>query len=84
MNINFIKKGVKIIGAVALAGFGTFAADRIADDKSVFGKLGKAEDDEETTESKVQMPDINDEAEHIEASDVKVEDTTVEEKEETE
>lgn len=82
MNINFIKKGVKIIGAVALAGFGTFAADRIADDKSVFGKLGKA-DDEETTETKVQMPDINDEAEHIEASDVKVEDT-VEEKEETE
>lgn len=82
MNINFIKKGVKIIGAVALAGFGTFAADRIADDKSVFGKLGNA-DDEEATESKVQMPDINDEAEHIEASDVKVEDT-VEEKEETE
>lgn len=82
MNINFIKKGVKIIGAVALAGFGTFAADRIADDKSVFGKLGKT-DDEETTNDKVQMPDINDEAEHIEASDVKVEDT-VEEKEETE
>lgn len=82
MNINFIKKGVKIIGAVALAGFGTFAADRIADDKSVFGKLGNA-DDEEATESKVQMPDINDEAEHIEASDVMVEDT-VEEKEETE
>lgn len=83
MNINFIKKGVKIIGAVALAGFGTFAADRIADDKSVFGKLGNA-DDEETTESKVQMPDINDEAEHIEASDVKVEDNQNEEKEETE
>lgn len=84
MNINFIKKGVKIIGAVALAGFGTFAADRIADDKSVFGKLGKAEDDEETTNSNVQMPDINDEAEHIEASDVKVEDNQNEEKEETE
>lgn len=83
MNINFIKKGVKIIGAVALAGFGTFAADRIADDKSVFGKLGKADADEETVKSNVQMPDINDEAEHIEASDVKVEDT-VEEKEETE
>jgi len=73
MNTNFIKKGVKIIGAVALAGFGTFAADRIADDKSVFGKLGKADDEDETTESKVQMRDINDEAEHIEASDVKVE-----------
>ena len=84
MNINFIKKGVKIIGAVALAGFGTFAADRIADDKSVFGKLGKADDEEETTESKVQMPDINDEAEHIEASDVKVEDNQNEEKEKTE
>ncbi len=83
MNINFIKKGVKIIGAVALAGFGTFAADRIADDKSVFGKLGKA-DDEETTNDKIQMPDINDEAEHIEASDVKVEDNQNEEKEETE
>lgn len=80
MNINFIKKGVKIIGAVALAGFGTFAADRIADDKSVFGKLGETDDDEETTNSNVQMPNINDEAEHIEASDVKVEDT-VEEKE---
>ncbi len=84
MNINFIKKGVKIIGAVALAGFGTFAADRIADDKSVFGKLGKADDEEETTNSNVQMPDINDEAEHIEASDVKVEDNQNEEKEETE
>ncbi len=81
MNINFIKKGVKIIGAVALAGFGTFAADRIADDKSVFGKLGKADDEEETTNSNVQMPDINDEAEHIEASDVKVEDNQNEEKE---
>ena len=84
MNINFIKKGVKIIGAVALAGFGTFAADRIADDKSVFGKLGKADDEEETTDSKVQMPDVTDEAEHIEASDVKVEDNQNEEKEETE
>lgn len=82
MNINFIKKGVKIIGAVALAGFGTFAADRIADDKSVFGKLGNA-DDEETTESKVQMSDVTDESEHFDSTDVKLEDT-VEEKEETE
>ena len=82
MNINFIKKGVKIIGAVALAGFGTFAADRIADDKSVFGKLGNA-DDEESTNNKIQMPDITDEAEHIDSTDVKVEDI-VEEKEETE
>lgn len=82
MNINFIKKGVKIIGAVALAGFGTFAADRIADDKSVFGKLGNA-DDGESTDDKVQMPDITEEVEHIDSTDVKVEDT-VEEKEETE
>lgn len=82
MNANFIKKGVKIIGAVALAGFGTFAADRIADDKSVFGKLGNA-DDEESTNNKIQMPDITDEAEHIDSTDVNVEDT-VEEKEETE
>lgn len=80
MNANFIKKGIKIIGAVALAGFGTFAADRIADDKSVFGKLPK-NDDDETADPKVLMPDINEEVEHIDASEVKVEDTNDKEEE---
>lgn len=83
MNTNFIKKIGKLAIAGAVAGLGMLAGDRIADDKSPLGLFNKKDEPDDTPDDKVQMPDINDEAEHIEASDVKVEDT-VEEKEETE
>lgn len=83
MNTNFIKKMGKLVIAGAVAGLGMLAGDRIADDKSALGLFNKNDEPDDTPDNKIQMPDINDEAEHIEASDVKVEDT-VEEKEETE
>lgn len=84
MNTNFIKKIGKLAIAGAVAGLGMLAGDRIADDKSPLGLFNKKDEPDDTPDdNKVQMPDINDEAEHIEAFDVKVEDT-VEEKEETE
>lgn len=84
MNTNFIKKMGKLVIAGAVAGLGMLAGDRIADDKSALGLFNKKDEpDDAPDDNEVQMPDINDEAEHIEASDVKVEDT-VEEKEETE
>ena len=80
MNTNFIKKMGKLVIAGAVAGLGMLAGDRIADDKSALGLFNKKDEPDDTPDDKVQMPDITDEAEHIEASDVKVEDT-VEEKE---
>ena len=83
MNTNFIKKMGKLVIAGAVAGLGMLAGDRIADDKSALGLFNKKDEPDDTPDDKIQMPDITDEAEHIEASDVKIEDT-VEEKEETE
>ena len=84
MNTNFIKKIGKLAIAGAVAGLGMLAGDRIADDKSPLGLFNKKDEPDDTPDdNKVQMADINDEAEHIDASDVSVEDT-VEEKEETE
>lgn len=80
MNTNFIKKMGKLAIAGAVAGLGMLAGDRIADNKSPLGLFNKGNEPDDTPDDKVQTPDINDEAEHIEASDVKVEDT-VEEKE---
>lgn len=85
MNINFIKKMGKLVIAGAVAGLGMLAGDRIADDKSALGLFNKKDESDDTPDdNKVQMPDINDEAEHIEASDVKIEDNQNEDKEETE
>ena len=80
MNTNFIKKMGKLVIAGAVAGLGMLAGDRIADDKSALGLFNKKDEPDDTPDDKIQMPDITDEAEHIEASDVKIEDT-VEEKE---
>lgn len=84
MNTNFIKKMGKLVIAGAVAGLGMLAGDRIVDDKSALGLFNKKGEPDDTPDDKVQMPDINDEAEHIEASDVKVEDNQNEEKEKTE
>ena len=83
MNTNFIKKMGKLVIAGAVAGLGMLAGDRIADDKSALGLFNKKDEPDDTPDDKIQMPDITDEAEHIDSTDVKVEDT-VEEKEETE
>lgn len=82
MNTNFIKKMGKLAIAGAVAGLGMLAGDRIADNKSPLGLFNKNNEPDDTPdENKVQMPDINEEAEHIEATDVKVEDTNDKEKE---
>lgn len=83
MNTNFIKKMGKLVIAGAVAGLGMLAGDRIADDKSALGLFNKKDESDDTPDDKIQMPDITDEAEHIDSTDVKAEDT-VEEKEETE
>lgn len=83
MNTNFIKKMGKLIIAGAVAGLAMLAGDRIADDKSALGLFNKKDEPDDTPDNKVQMPDITDESEHFDSTDVKVEDT-VEEKEETE
>lgn len=83
MNTNFIKKMGKLVIAGAVAGLGMLAGDRIADDKSALGLFNKKDEPDDTPGNKVQMPDITDESEHFDSTDVKVEDT-VEEKEETE
>lgn len=83
MNTNFIKKMGKLVIAGAVAGLGMLAGDRIADDKSALGLFNKKDEPDDTPDDKIQMPDITDEVEHIDSTDVKVEDT-VEEKEETE
>lgn len=82
MNTNFIKKMGKLAIAGAVAGLGMLAGDRIADNKSPLGLFNKGNEPDDTPDDKVQMPDITEE-EHIDSTDVKVEDT-VEEKEETE
>lgn len=83
MNTNFIKKIGKLAIAGAVAGLGMLAGDRIADDKSPLGLFNKKDESDDAPDNKVQMPDITDESEHFDSTDVKVEDT-VEEKEETE
>lgn len=83
MNTNFIKKMGKLVIAGAVAGLGMLAGDRIADDKSALGLFNKKDEPDDAPDDKIQMPGITDEAEHIDSTDVKVEDT-VEEKEETE
>lgn len=83
MNTNFIKKMGKLVIAGAVAGLGMLAGDRIADDKSALGLFNKKDESDDTPDDKIQTPDITDEAEDIDSTDVKIEDT-VEEKEETE
>lgn len=83
MNTNFIKKIGKLAIAGAVAGLGMLAGDRIADDKSPLGLFNKKDESDDAPDNKVQIPDITDESEHFDSTDVKVEDT-VEEKEETE
>jgi hypothetical protein len=81
MNTNFIKKMGKLVIAGAVAGLGMLAGDRIADDKSALGLFNKKNESDDTPDdNKVQMPDVTDESEHFDSTDVKVEDT-VEEKE---
>jgi hypothetical protein len=82
MNTNFIKKMGKLVIAGAVAGLGMLAGDRIADDKSALGLFNKKDEPDDTPDDAIQTSD--DEAEHIEASDVSVEDNQNEEKEETE
>jgi hypothetical protein len=82
MNTNFIKKMGKLAIAGAVAGLGMLAGDRIADDKSPLGLFNKKDEPDDTPDDEIQTSD--DEAEHIEASDVSVEDNQNEEKEETE
>ena len=82
MNTNFIKKIGKLAIAGAVAGLGMLAGDRIADDKSPLGLFNKKDEPDGTPDdNKVQMPDINDESEHFDSTDVKVEDTNDEEDE---
>ena len=83
MNINFIKKMGKLVIAGAVTGLGMLAGDRIADDKSALCLFNKKDEPDDAPDDKIQMPDITDEAKHIDSTDVKVKDT-VEEKEETE
>ena len=82
MNTNFIKKMGKLAIAGAVAGLGMLAGDRIADDKSPLGLFNKKDEPDDTPdENKVQMPDVTDESEHFDSTDVKVEDTNDEEDE---
>ena len=63
MNTNFIKKIGKLAIAGAVTGLGMLAGDRIADDKSPLGLFNKKDEPDGTPDdNKVQMPDINDEA----------------------
>lgn len=82
MNTNFIKKMGKLAIAGAVAGLGMLAGDRIADNKSPLGLFNKDNEPDDTPdENKVQMPDVTEEAEHIDSTDVKVEDANDKEKE---
>lgn len=82
MNTNFIKKMAKLIAAGAGAGLCMLAGDRIADDKPAFGLFNKKDEPDDTPDdNKPRMADINEESEHFDSTDVKVEDTNDKEEE---
>lgn len=83
MNTKFIKKVGKLLVAGAVAGLGMLAGDRIADDKSALGDFGFGKDnDDNSDDDTVKMPDITEEAEKFNEDEVIVENVKEEEKSE--
>ena len=80
MNTKFIKKVGKLLVAGAVAGLGMLAGDRIADDKSALGDFSFGKDDNGNSDNDtVKMPDISEEAEKFTEEDITVEDVKEEE-----